>query len=426
MASPISSSHGLSGGPDAEDVRRELERILASTVFRGSKRCQDFLQFVVTRVLEGDTKNLKERTLAIEVFGRDAAEDLTDVSIVRVGAREVRKRLAQYYVHDGANDAVRIDLPSGSYIAVFHYHPHAAALEPAEIPVFELPPAPVALVKPPHYRRRLWTIAGILGAALLAAPLWQWLRAGATEFDVFWGPIFAQKNSVEILLAHPIAYHPSTRATELDKQINGESSRLPTQRAIQVPPNLLNGSDFVPALDQYVGFGDTVAALHMTTLFVEHHRTTRVRLADRVEFNELLGAGAVLIGAAFTNRWTAELTKQYRFQFGYLDSKPCINDSQSKRRWTLNKNDNGRSAEDYILVCRLPHPQTNGFVVVGGGLNGYGTEEAGRILARPDSLVPILKKLPAGWQNRNLELVLHVEVIGDAPALPEMVAAYAW
>jgi hypothetical protein len=169
-----------------------------------------------------------------------------------------------------------------------------------------------------------------------------------------------------------------------------------------------------------------VAALHMTTLFIEHHRTTRVRLADRVEFNELLGAGAVLIGAAFTNRWTAELTKQYRFQFGYLDSKPCINDSQSKRRWTLNKNDNGRSAEDYILVCRIPHPQTNGFVVVGGGLNGYGTEEAGRILARPDSLIPILKKLPAGWRNRNLELVLHVEVIGDAPALPEMVAAYTW
>src|SRR5882757_4554467 len=108
MASPVSSSPGLSGIPDAGEVRRELDRILASAVFRGSKRCQDFLQFVVTKVLEGDAKHLKERTLAIEVFGRDAAEDLTDVSIVRVGAREVRKRLAQYYVCDGAHDTVRI------------------------------------------------------------------------------------------------------------------------------------------------------------------------------------------------------------------------------------------------------------------------------------------------------------------------------
>jgi hypothetical protein len=120
------------------------------------------------------------------------------------------------------------------------------------------------------------------------------------------------------------------------------------------------------------------------------------------------------------------LTKQYRFQFGYADSKPCINDSQSGRRWTLTKKGNGRSTEDYILLCRLPHPQTHGFVAVGGGLNGYGTEEAGRILARPDSLIPILKKLPAGWQNRNLELVLDLEVIGDGPALPEVVAAHIW
>lgn len=78
------------------------------------------------------------------------------------------------------------------------------------------------------------------------------------------------------------------------------------------------------------------------------------------------------------------------------------------------------------MVCRLPHPRTNGFVVVGGGLNGYGAEEAGRILARLDSLIPILKKLPAGWQNRNLDLVLHLEVVGDAPALPEVVAAHTW
>jgi hypothetical protein len=396
---------------------------LASAVFRGSKRCQDFLQFVVTKVLEGDARHLKERTLAIEVFGRDAAEDLTDVSIVRVGAREVRKRLAQYYVCDGAHDAVRIDLPPGSYIAVFQYHSLAPRIEPALISRLDPPRSPK-----PH----LWAISAIvaavlIAAALLAALLWQWLRPGHTEFDKFWGPVFAQKSPVEILIAHPIAYQPSTRATELDGKLNGEpASRLPLQRAIQVPPNLLNGSDFVPAVDYYVGFGDAVASLHMTTLFGQHNRTTRVRLANRVEFNELLGAGVVLIGAAYTNRWTAELTKQYRFQFGYADSKPCINDSQSGRRWTLTKNDNGRSTEDYILVCRLPHPQTHGFVVVGGGLNGYGTEEAGRILARPDSLIPILKKLPAGWQNRNLELVLHLEVIGDAPALPEVVAAHMW
>ena len=45
---------------------------------------------------------------------------LGDDSIVRVGAREIRKRLAQYYVSDGVNDEVRIDLPLGSYVPAFH------------------------------------------------------------------------------------------------------------------------------------------------------------------------------------------------------------------------------------------------------------------------------------------------------------------
>ena len=421
MESSVSNPRGLVGQPDADEVRRELERVLASPVFRGSKRCQDFLHYVVAKVLEGDAKSLKERTLAIEVFGREASEDLTDVSIVRVGAREVRKRLAQYYVDDGANDGVRIELPSGSYVAVFHYH--GAASEPPVMPDLELPPRtePAA----PSRRRSLWLVPALLAIAALAIWLWQLSRA-ANQFEAFWQPIFSQKGAVEILLAHPVAYHPSTHATQLDEQINGKS-RLPLQRAIRVPPNLLNGSDFLPAVDRYVGFGDTVAALRLTSLVVQHHGTIRVRLANRVEFNDLLGSGVVLIGASFTNRWTAELTKGFRYRFAYDGEKPCINDSQTGRRWTLaNKTDDGRSLEDYIVVCRLPHSQTNGFVVVCAGLNVYGTEEAGRILAEPESLLPILKKLPPGWANRNLELVLHLEVIGDAPALPEVVAAYTW
>jgi hypothetical protein len=396
-------------------------------VFRGSKRCQDFLQYVVTTVLEGDAKSLKERTLATAVFGREATEDLTDVSIVRVGAREVRKRLAQYYVNEGANDSVRIDLPSGSYIAAFQYH--GTAPEPAEIADLDAP-QPHADPAEPRTESRLrryrsWLIASALTIVVASLFVWRLIPHRSSEFESFWQPIFQQKLPTEILLAHPVAYHPSTHATQVDREINGDTGL--TQRPIRVPSNLLSGSDFLPAPGRYVGFGDTVAALHLASLIVQHHGTTRVRLANRVEFNDILGSGAVLIGASFTNRWTAELTKHFRFQFAYCADKPCINDTQSGRRWTLaTKTDDGRSTEDYIVLCRLPHSQTNGFVVVCAGLNTYGTEEAGRILTEPESLTPILRKVPTGWASRNLEVILHLEVVGDAPALPELVAAHTW
>src|SRR6476469_1539777 len=79
------------------EVRAHLERLLASPAFRSSKRCQRFLAYVVGEALEGKAGSLKERTLAIEVFDRAESFHSADDTIVRVGAREVRKRLAQYY-----------------------------------------------------------------------------------------------------------------------------------------------------------------------------------------------------------------------------------------------------------------------------------------------------------------------------------------
>src|ERR1043165_7490091 len=98
--------------PNPEEVRRQLQNILASPAFHGSKRCQQFLEYVCEKFLEGQPGALKERTIAVEVFGRHPDSDLAEDTIVRVGAREVRKRLAQYYVTaDGMAAEIRLDLP---------------------------------------------------------------------------------------------------------------------------------------------------------------------------------------------------------------------------------------------------------------------------------------------------------------------------
>jgi hypothetical protein len=72
-----------------------LRRILESPEFRSTKRCQDFLTFIVGQTLAGFP--LKERTVGAGVFGRDAAYDTNEDGIVRIKASEVRKRLGLYY-----------------------------------------------------------------------------------------------------------------------------------------------------------------------------------------------------------------------------------------------------------------------------------------------------------------------------------------
>jgi hypothetical protein len=58
--------------------------------------------------------------IGIKVFGRPSDYDSGNDPIVRARAAEIRKRLAQHYLHgEGASEEIRIEIPPGSYRAVF-------------------------------------------------------------------------------------------------------------------------------------------------------------------------------------------------------------------------------------------------------------------------------------------------------------------
>ena len=70
---------------------------------------------MVEQELNGASSELKERTIAIDVFGKDPYYDPAVDPVVRISAGEVRKRLAQYYQEFADPDQLRIELPVGSY-----------------------------------------------------------------------------------------------------------------------------------------------------------------------------------------------------------------------------------------------------------------------------------------------------------------------
>ena len=412
-------------------IRRQLALILESGAFKGSKRCHDFLVYAVDRTLCGDTDSLKERTLAVEVFGRRTDAPLGDDSIVRVGAREVRKRLAQYYVSDGVHDQVRIELPPGSYVPTFHLNqavaqPGTESTVPLADP--QIVPRPPVLAKRPAAIKRntVWlSVAAIAISALIASFLLRHNRASSAtaDFDFFWQPVFAQSAPILIGLAHPLVYHPSDRLSQMDWDLNGPQQTL--QRPVNVPSDV-KPNDYVPVFDQYIGFGDGVAATKLALLLAQHGRTAKLRLASKVDFSDMRDSATILIGA-FTNRWATEVVKDLRYRFERERGSPWIVDFFSGRKWLVSgKTDNGQTRDDYILLCRLPHAETGKLLIIGAGLTQYGTEEAGRILSDPEALTPILHKLPADWRDHNVQIVLHAHVIGDTPTSPDLVASYVW
>lgn len=102
-----------------QDVRAELERTLATKGFAGAGRLSKLLRYVVEKTLAGETDQLKEYAVGIEVFERDDKYDPRLDSIVRVEAGRLRSRLDEYYNGEGAGSAIRISLPRGGYAAQF-------------------------------------------------------------------------------------------------------------------------------------------------------------------------------------------------------------------------------------------------------------------------------------------------------------------
>src|SRR6185503_1273276 len=103
---------------EAQVVRGQLERLLASAKFARSQRLTLFLRFVVERHLEGRDEDLKESIIALEVFGNRDYDPKQD-SIVRTEAGRLRARLAEYYLEEGRYDPSVIELPKGGYVPVF-------------------------------------------------------------------------------------------------------------------------------------------------------------------------------------------------------------------------------------------------------------------------------------------------------------------
>jgi hypothetical protein len=399
-ASPVKQrEHDRPRVPE-EAIREELNRVLASHEFRASKRSQDFLRYVIEHTLSGHSDMLKERTIGIEVFGRSTSYDPSDDATVRVKAGDVRKRLGLYYAELGAHNPVRIELPAGTYVPEFRWSDAAVAPEVE---------TPAALESHPKFKANPARLIGglafliCLGAAIV---LWERNRPANTVLDQFWAPVISETVPVSICAA-----------------FNPEVYRLNRDPKSTAP---IRAEDFVLLTDQFVGGGDLIATSRLAAMLTRMQRPYRLKLGNAVSFQDLRSAPAILVGYSYT-RWK-EISSQMRFFIKDAAPDPVgITDNGAPTKWTLpNLPADRRTNEDYAIVSRVFHPDTNAMLVEVSGITQYGTEAAAELVTNQDLLAEALRKAPADWKKKNLQLVLHVKVISGTPSSPTIVATHFW
>src|SRR5262249_27347628 len=133
-----------------EEQKREVQRVLEAPQFRRAPKLRRFLELTCDYYFRNRSADINEYLLAVEVFGKGSDFEPSEDSLVRVQAREVRRRLREYYQNDGKSSQLTLDIPIGHYAPVF-----TAAV----------PPTP-AVARRPVSLRSAWFI---LSGAVLAS-----------------------------------------------------------------------------------------------------------------------------------------------------------------------------------------------------------------------------------------------------------------
>jgi hypothetical protein len=417
---PELETEALENGLDPAAIREQLERLVAHPLFANSKRYPALLAYVVEQTLLGNSADLKERCIGIEVFGRSPSYDANADPVVRITAGEVRKRLSQYYYDARHSGEPVLELPVGSYVPVFHAPEQPPAPEAAEaLPAVEAvaAPAPVAAERPWRLR---WGIVAVLILLATVAGVNIGRRyppvpppPKLSNFDRFWLPVTSSANPATFCLGEP--------AKNIDTDtINDMEAPVPPAQSAPLYVRLHYSGNL--ALADVITLTRTAAALET------RHKTFRVVPASDASFSQLREGPVVLIGA-FDNIWTLRVTQKLRFGFESEDGVALLVDRKSNKKttwataWDLPYQ---KLSRDYAIVARIQDSTTGQPVIIAAGISEEGTEAAGEILYNPVYLDSLLAKAPADWERKNMEAVIETQVIQGHSGPPNVLAVETW
>jgi len=417
MSSELERQRSAESYP-AEAIRQQLDLMLGDPVFRSSKRSIQFLRFVVEKTLDGAQDEIKERTIGVEIFGRDPSYDTAVDHVVRSAAAELRKRLSIYYGNEAHKSEIRMSLIPGSYVPQFVVSkPPDAALTGTEAAEAGLEKSGDPDYVPPQLKtstkrkNTVYAAAAIVVIAALAGLTYRWLRPVDAE-ELFWKPLIDSPKSV-LVAAGDIPSGPP--------RISNEDKNQPI-------PVIQRG----PASN--IPFADAVTIASVVLSLKTHGKEAMIRPEATSSFSDFKEQPVVLVGA-FNNEWSLRLTQKLRFSLALDDERHLIYIRDSRkpddRSWsqvtakTIEEQEllrGGPARQDFALISRVWNQETGQVVVVVGGLYAYGTQAAGEFISDPRLLRSALKSLPADNPKANIQIVLRTSITDDTPGVPQVLA----
>lgn len=435
----------------SEEKLAQLEKILNGKTFHGSENLRAFLRFVVERTIEDDEGGLKEYVIATEVFGRNSDYNSRIDSVVRVQASRLRAKLHEYYLTEGRDDQVVIDLPKGHYAPAFLYNsfPELNGVDEEHVKASD------TLRSSPDKRTstfsglNVWMVISLALVSLLAAISTILLvkanseRArlrAASDLDAsaavqraslpLWGGLLSSPEPFLVVFSNTLFQGTAETGMRLLKPLDAPGSP-PGSAAL--PQQTVAPKDIGPGVtEHYTGIGEAMGVYVLGEFFAQVKHPFRVKRSLLLTWEDLKTENIIVLGSPAENLFLRDLPQQQEFifrplkdnqgrnTFGVVNTKPGANEQNV---YLARQDGPSRSqiTEDYAVISLLQGLDARNRLLILAGITTFGTQAAAEYVSKAEYIEEMISSLntaPAGQAPRLpsfYQLLIRVRVTGGVP-----------
>ena len=355
--------------------KKLLEKILASDEFSHSKIYQTFLTYLVDSCLQG--KELKETTIAIEVFGKDSSFNPAEDTTVRTHTYTLRKKLESYYFHEGKDEKTRLKIPKGHY-GIQYVTGSGSRIRPENLL---------------HLLKRYSQAAVILALCLLA--LFQWLQKRAADGrlqryqiidrkDPVWKEYLKSELPVLIVLGDHFFFNDTSQ--KYGSQISIRHPRINSREDFEaLYPNLKIDASSEP----YFPYHSIWSLPPVLSILFSANETPILRKSSDVGPQMLDEYNIIFLGSIKTLYKLKHTLLKSHFRYEISPHKVIYTppDSGSVRVFETSLHSTGPN-EDLILALKLPGPVGNSIFIL-ASFHSLGVPEIAYYLTSPSKRIKL-------------------------------------
>jgi hypothetical protein len=374
-----------------DDARQEVDRILRSETFRNSESQRRLFGYLADKSLAGESENLKEFTIGVDVFGKSSSYDPQQDASVRIQAGKLRQKIEEYYRTEGASDPVVVTFPKGRFKLTFEDRSPEASKESG----------------------RSWRVAALaLGAVLAVVLVGWWTTATSARSDWAWNSAleeiwqpFLSGRPLLISLGTPLFVRHGD-AFVRDPQANESIEGVP-DGILQGLEKAYPGRPTSP-VHIYTGIGEAKGAFELGRLRSARRPDVTIKGSNALSWEDIVANDVIFLGSPKYNPQLKDMPAGQTLVMtpgGIRNLRPQPGEPELLRgNWPPGS---PYLAEDYALIARTGGLHGQGEMLILAASSTEGTLAAVQYVTQPAHAAELVRRV----RGNAAKLPAHYEVV---------------